>query len=106
MGCFTCPAPLTQPSSRRFRSWETAAPEHENRACQACSRRYYPTGMTVTDSCSRFLSWEGTQLPSRSTGSALLHIRLSGPVVQRNQATREKKPHARVTGLHSRVTTI
>lgn len=61
----------------------------KNRACRTCSRRYYPTGITITDSCSRFLSWEGTQLSSRSTGSALLRIRLSNPVVQWNQASRE-----------------
>jgi hypothetical protein len=57
--------------------------------------------MTVTNSCSWFLSREDTQLPSRSTGSAFPHIRLGNLSVQRVSPVREKKrPHrARATAV-------
>ena len=44
--------------------------------------------LTVTDSCSRYLSREDTQLPSRSTGSARLHIGIIGSPVRSKPGVR------------------
>ncbi len=47
----------------------------KRRACKACLTQHYPVGTTVTDSFSRFLSREDTQLPFRLTGSATSPMR-------------------------------
>ena len=47
--------------------------------------------LTVTNSCSQFLSREDTQLPSHSTGSALLHIGIIGSLVHHYPRGREKE---------------